>query len=117
MEPRIATIGSRDVEMHLALDNHHKSARVRVHTAPELRATGTGKRPHLLGSISLCFESSAVEIDIRTSRSIAECLVSNRSTLFLKEFMINRRQFISAAATASTASLWAQQTNEWGGPV
>src|SRR5580765_698717 len=31
--------------------------------------------------------------------------------------MINRRQFISAAATASTASLWAQQKNEWGGPA
>src|SRR5213593_1635010 len=41
----------------------------------------------------------------------------NRSTLFLREFMINRRQFISAAAAASTASLWAQQGNEWGGPV
>ena len=30
--------------------------------------------------------------------------------------MIDRRQFISAAAAASTASLWAQ-ANEWGGPV
>src|SRR6185436_13313481 len=39
---------------------------------------------------------------------------ANRSTLFLKEFMINRRQFISAA---SAASLLAQQRNEWGGPV
>src|SRR5260370_29635795 len=42
---------------------------------------------------------------------------SNRSTLFLEGFMLNRRQFISAAAVASTASLWAQQRNEWGGPV
>src|SRR3954452_3205026 len=31
--------------------------------------------------------------------------------------MINRRQFLRAAAAASTASLWAQQGNEWGGPV
>ena len=31
--------------------------------------------------------------------------------------MINRRQFISAAAAATTASLWAQQSYEWGGPV
>src|ERR1700704_5669745 len=31
--------------------------------------------------------------------------------------MINRRQFISAAAAASTASLLAQQRDEWGGPV
>ena len=31
--------------------------------------------------------------------------------------MINRRQFISAAAAASTASLVAQQTYEWGGPA
>jgi hypothetical protein len=30
--------------------------------------------------------------------------------------MIDRRQFISAVAAASTASLWAQQGNEWGGP-
>src|SRR5216683_1853895 len=30
--------------------------------------------------------------------------------------MVNRRQFISAAA-ASTASLLAQQKDEWGGPV
>ena len=35
----------------------------------------------------------------------------------MKEFMINRRQFISAAAAASTASLLAQQKYEWGGPV
>src|SRR5260370_5721738 len=35
----------------------------------------------------------------------------------MKEFMITRRQFISAAATASTASLLAQQKYEWGGPV
>src|SRR6266566_6591128 len=35
----------------------------------------------------------------------------------MEEFMINRRQFISAAAAASTASLWAQQRYEWGGPV
>src|SRR6266851_4599586 len=39
---------------------------------------------------------------------------ANGSTLFVKEFMINRRQFISAAATAS---LLAQQKDEWGGPV
>src|SRR6266853_1329716 len=32
-------------------------------------------------------------------------------------FMINRRQFISASAAALTASLWAQQENEWGGPA
>ena len=31
--------------------------------------------------------------------------------------MLNRRQFISAAAAASTASLMAQQSYEWGGPV
>jgi predicted TIM-barrel fold metal-dependent hydrolase len=31
--------------------------------------------------------------------------------------MINRRQFINAVATASTASLVAQQSYEWGGPV
>src|SRR5205807_2868433 len=31
--------------------------------------------------------------------------------------MINRRQFVSAAAAASTASLLAQQKYEWGGPV
>ena len=35
----------------------------------------------------------------------------------MKEFMINRRQFISVAAAASTASLLAQQRNEWGGRV
>src|SRR5271165_3110237 len=34
-----------------------------------------------------------------------------------ERFMINRRQFISAAAAASTASLVAQQSYEWGGPV
>src|SRR5262245_57421384 len=42
---------------------------------------------------------------------------ANRSTLFPKEVMLNRRQFISAAAANSTASLWAQQRNEWGGNV
>src|ERR1700694_5108569 len=31
--------------------------------------------------------------------------------------MLNRRQFISAAAAASTAPLMAQQSFEWGGPV
>src|SRR5579871_4835373 len=31
--------------------------------------------------------------------------------------MINRRQFIRAAAVASTASLLAQPSYEWGGPV
>jgi predicted TIM-barrel fold metal-dependent hydrolase len=31
--------------------------------------------------------------------------------------MINRRQFINAAAAASTASLWAQKSYEWGGPA
>src|SRR5438874_12951298 len=31
--------------------------------------------------------------------------------------MIDRRQFISSAAAASTASLLAQQRDEWGGPV
>ncbi|MEO8050744.1 MAG: amidohydrolase [Acidobacteriota bacterium] len=31
--------------------------------------------------------------------------------------MLNRRQFISAAATASTASVLAQQSYEWGGPA
>src|SRR5678809_909497 len=31
--------------------------------------------------------------------------------------MINRRQSISAVTAASTASLVAQQKNEWGGPV
>src|SRR2546421_10267959 len=31
--------------------------------------------------------------------------------------MINRRQFISAAAAASAASVLAQQSYEWGGPV
>ena len=31
--------------------------------------------------------------------------------------MINRRQFLNTAAIASTTSLWAQQTGEWGGPV
>src|SRR5579863_2618554 len=31
--------------------------------------------------------------------------------------MINRRQFVSSAAAASTASLLAQQSYEWGGPV
>src|SRR5690348_17083995 len=31
--------------------------------------------------------------------------------------MINRRQFISAAAAASTTSLLAQQSFEWGGPA
>jgi hypothetical protein len=31
--------------------------------------------------------------------------------------MINRRRFISAAAAASTASLVAQQSYEWGGPA
>ena len=31
--------------------------------------------------------------------------------------MINRRQFLNAAAIASTTSLWAQQNEEWGGPV
>ncbi len=31
--------------------------------------------------------------------------------------MLNRRQFISAAAAASTASVMAQQSYEWGGPV
>src|SRR5579859_4226469 len=36
---------------------------------------------------------------------------------FVKEFMINRREFISAAAAASAASLLAQQRNEWGGSV
>jgi predicted TIM-barrel fold metal-dependent hydrolase len=35
----------------------------------------------------------------------------------VKEFVINRRQFISAAAAASTASLLAQQSYEWGGPA
>ena len=35
----------------------------------------------------------------------------------MKEPMINRRQFIGAAVAASTASLVAQQGNEWGGPV
>src|SRR5208282_5420142 len=36
----------------------------------------------------------------------------------LLEFpMIDRRQFIGAAAAASTASLMAQQTFEWGGPA
>src|SRR5260221_4016646 len=39
---------------------------------------------------------------------------ANGSTLSVKEFMINRRQFISAAATVS---LLAQQKDEWGGPV
>src|SRR3954466_15344763 len=32
-------------------------------------------------------------------------------------FMLNRRQFISAAAAASTAPLLGQQNSEWGGPV
>src|SRR3954451_22030587 len=31
--------------------------------------------------------------------------------------MVNRRQFIGAAAAASTASLLARQSYEWGGPV
>ena len=31
--------------------------------------------------------------------------------------MINRRQFLSAAAAASTSSLIAQQNYEWGGPA
>ena len=31
--------------------------------------------------------------------------------------MVSRRQFISAAAAASTVSLVAQQSYEWGGPV
>src|SRR5580765_3561347 len=31
--------------------------------------------------------------------------------------MINRREFIGAAMAASAASLAAQQSNEWGGPV
>jgi len=31
--------------------------------------------------------------------------------------MINRRQFISAGAAASAASVLAQQSYEWGGPV
>ena len=34
-----------------------------------------------------------------------------------ERLMINRRQFIGAAAAASTASLVAQQSYEWGGPV
>src|SRR5262249_50290141 len=42
---------------------------------------------------------------------------ANGSTLFPKEVMLNRRQFISVAAATSTASLWAQQKNEWGGNV
>src|SRR5580704_10979544 len=41
----------------------------------------------------------------------------NRSRLLVKELMINRRQFISAAAAGSTASLVAQQSYEWGGPA
>src|ERR1700680_1743731 len=57
-------------------------------------------------------KSTAVEFDEDNRR-----MPRNRSTLFVKEFVINRRQFISAAAAASTASLWAQQRNEWGGPV
>jgi len=37
--------------------------------------------------------------------------------LFHRQVMINRRQFLGAAAAASTASLLAQQNYEWGGPV
>src|SRR5436305_12925553 len=34
-----------------------------------------------------------------------------------QEFMIERRHFIGAAAVTATASLWAQERSEWGGPV
>ena len=57
-----------------------------------------------------------MEILTGTGQSIAKPLACEGSTLFLRKFMIDRRQFISATAAAATASLWAQ-ANEWGGPV
>jgi len=62
-------------------------------------------------------------IDSHNFRSRAAAAAGNASylngeyTIFVKEFMIGRRQFMRAAAAASTASLLAQPRDEWGGPA